>query len=166
MIRRLTGEQRLRTSEKSTDLLLRSLIRPCEVCRCPSSIVILVIPASFFIIPALFFVIPALSRDPERTTELCKGRQSTLAPGSSPGMTNTRTVRIFKLHRAGSIVLACLSPLTAFRRLARPKVWSAAVATVRVSQSLLGFQPEALLAHPDLTSGHVDQLDQRGPYRL
>ena len=37
---------------------------------------------------------------------------------------------------------------------------------VRVSQSLLGFQPEALLAHPDLTSGHVDQLDQRGPYRL
>lgn len=56
--------------------------------------------------------------------------------------------------------------LPAFRRLARPKVWSAAVATVRVSQSLLGFQPEALLAHPDLTSGHVDQLDQRGPYRL
>jgi general secretion pathway protein K len=62
-----------------------------------------VIPTLFFVIPALFFVIPALSRDPERTADLCKGRQSTLDPGSSPGMTNTRTVRMFKLHRAGSI---------------------------------------------------------------
>jgi hypothetical protein len=86
-----------------TELTEGLLIRPCEVCRCPSSIVILVIPALFFVIPALFFVIPALSRDPERTAGLCKGRQSTLDSGSSPGMTNTRTVRMFKLHRAGSI---------------------------------------------------------------
>jgi hypothetical protein len=43
----------------------------------------------FFVIPALFFVIPALSRDPQRTADLCKGQQTTLDPGSSPGMTNT-----------------------------------------------------------------------------
>ena len=93
-----------------TELTEGLLIRPCEVCRCPSSIVILVIlalffchPGFFFVIPALFFVIPALSRDPERTAGLCKGRQSTLDTGSSHGMTNTRTVRMFKLHRAGSI---------------------------------------------------------------
>jgi hypothetical protein len=48
-----------------------------------------VIPALFFVIPALFFVTPALSRDPQRTADLCKGRQTTLDPGSSPGMTNT-----------------------------------------------------------------------------
>ena len=37
----------------------------------------------------VFFVIPSLSRDPQRTADLCKGRQTTLDPGSSPGMTNT-----------------------------------------------------------------------------
>ena len=42
----------------------------------------------------------------------------------------------------------------------------AAIAAGRVPQKLVGFQPEARLAHPDLTSGHVDQLDQRWPYRL
>ena len=87
------------------------LIQPSEVCRCPSSIVILVILAlffcypglAFFVIPALFFVIPALSRDPERTPDFCKRRRSTLVHGSSPGMTETRTARMFELYRTGSM---------------------------------------------------------------
>jgi len=44
----------------------------------------------FFCYPGLFFVIPALSRDPERTAGLCKGRWLTLDPGSSPGMTKKK----------------------------------------------------------------------------
>jgi hypothetical protein len=37
----------------------------------------------------------------------------------------------------------------------------AAVAAGRVPQTLLDFQPKAILVHPDLTSGHVDQLNPR-----
>jgi hypothetical protein len=72
------------------------LIRPFEVCR-------FLEPALYLSSRPSFVVIPALSRDPVCTAALCKGRRSTRDPGSSPGMTNTRTVQIFQLHRAGSI---------------------------------------------------------------
>ena len=87
----------------------RLWVWPCEVCRCPGSIVNGVIPAFHFAIEAFHFVIPALCRDPSHAAGICKGQRCALDLGASPGM--TKVSWLFHLHQARSTVWVWLALL-------------------------------------------------------